>query len=375
MNEADTWFEDKFQEVENEEQQLRKLSAVVDSLVNHRKELCMNTALFAKSMAMLGNSEDNTALSRALSQLAEVEDKMEALHQEQAANDFFVLGELLCDYIRLVGAVRGCFDQRMRAWQRWQDAQSSLQKKREAEAKLLWANKPDKLQQAKDDITEWESRVTQYERDFDRVGMMVRKEVLRFEKEKVKDFKSQIIRYLESMLQSQQRKEKVKDFKSQIIRYLESMLQSQQRVSAPSHPHVVKTASIGTLGRTRTPMIVTVPNAPDVPETSRMLEDVDSVQVSQVQDISCSLCLSISPSPCPPNLTDLGLLSPLSPSPPSSPLALLQVLASLTPSSASRSNAPPPVPLPQSYEPDELTEEMAHLEGLMKDLNAITTAP
>lgn len=31
------WFEDKFQEVENEEQQLRKLHAVVDSLVNHRK--------------------------------------------------------------------------------------------------------------------------------------------------------------------------------------------------------------------------------------------------------------------------------------------------------------------------------------------------
>ncbi|XP_062274919.1 neogenin 1a isoform X1 [Scomber scombrus] len=72
----------------------------------------------------------------------------------------------------------------------------------------------------------------------------------------------------------------------------------------PTHPHVVKTASIGTLGRTRTPMAVTVPNAPDVPETSKMLEDVDS-----------------------------------------------------------------------SYEPDELTEEMAHLEGLMKDLNAITTAP
>ncbi|KAJ0001848.1 hypothetical protein NQD34_001644 [Periophthalmus magnuspinnatus] len=205
MNESDTWFEDKFQEVENEEQQLRKLHAVVDSLVNHRKELCMNTAVFAKSMAMLGNSEDNTALSRALSQLAEVEDKMEQLHQEQAANDFFVLGELLSDYIRLVGAVRGCFDQRMRAWQRWQEAQSTLQKKREAEAKLLWANKPEKLQQAKDDITEWESRVTQYERDFDRIGMTVRKEVLRFEKEKVKDFKSQIIRYLESMLQSEQR--------------------------------------------------------------------------------------------------------------------------------------------------------------------------
>ncbi|PWA18975.1 hypothetical protein CCH79_00004855 [Gambusia affinis] len=170
MNESDTWFEDKFQEVDMEEQQLRKLHAVVDSLVNHRKELCINTAVFAKSMAMLGNSEDNTALSRALSQLAE-----------------------------------GCFDQRVRAWQRWQEAQSTLQKKREAEAKLLWANKPDKLQQAKEEIAEWEAKVTQYERDFDRIGMTVRKEVLRFEKEKAKDFKSQIIKYLEAMLQSQQR--------------------------------------------------------------------------------------------------------------------------------------------------------------------------
>uniref|UniRef100_A0A8C3UNE9 Neogenin n=1 Tax=Catharus ustulatus TaxID=91951 RepID=A0A8C3UNE9_CATUS len=73
---------------------------------------------------------------------------------------------------------------------------------------------------------------------------------------------------------------------------------------APSHPlHAVKTASIGTLGRTRPPMPVVVPSAPEVQETTRMLEDSES-----------------------------------------------------------------------SYEPDELTKEMAHLEGLMKDLNAITTA-
>ncbi|XP_067312783.1 neogenin 1a [Pseudorasbora parva] len=68
-------------------------------------------------------------------------------------------------------------------------------------------------------------------------------------------------------------------------------------------PHSVKTASIGTLGRTRTPMPVIVPSAPDVSEGSRLHEDAGS-----------------------------------------------------------------------NYETDELTEEMAHLEGLMKDLNAITTA-
>lgn len=72
----------------------------------HPLELSLSTAQFAKSLAMLGSSEDNTALSRALSQLAEVEEKIEQLHQEQANNDFFLLAELLSDYIRLLSVVR-----------------------------------------------------------------------------------------------------------------------------------------------------------------------------------------------------------------------------------------------------------------------------
>ena len=69
-------------------------------------ELSANIAAFAKSAAMLGNSEDHTALSRALSQLAEVEEKIDQLHQEQAFADFYVFAELLGDYIRLIAAVK-----------------------------------------------------------------------------------------------------------------------------------------------------------------------------------------------------------------------------------------------------------------------------
>ncbi|XP_069018132.1 sorting nexin-1a isoform X1 [Embiotoca jacksoni] len=221
MNESDVWFEEKLQEVETADQQFRKLHALVESLVVHRKELSLNTASFAKSTAMLGSAEDNTALSRALSQLAEVEDKMEQLHQDQAANDTFSFAELIADYIRLLGAVRGSFDQRMKAWQRWQDAQATLQKKRETEAKLLWANKPDKLQLAKEEIAEWEAKVTQYERDFERVSATVRKEVVRFEKEKTKNFKRQIVKYLESLLQSQQ----------QLIKYWEAFLPEAKAIA------------------------------------------------------------------------------------------------------------------------------------------------
>ncbi|XP_004069926.1 sorting nexin-1 isoform X1 [Oryzias latipes] len=221
MNESDAWFEEKLQEVESADQHFRKLHALVESLVVHRKELSLNTANFAKSAAMLGSAEDNTALSRALSQLAEVEDKIEQLHQDQAAYDTFSFAELIADYIRLLGAVRGSFDHRIKAWQRWQDAQAMLQKKREMEAKLLWANKPDKLQQAKEEIVEWEARVTQFERDFERVSATVRKEVLRFEKQRTKNFKRQITKYLELLLQSQQ----------QLIKYWEAFLPEAKAIA------------------------------------------------------------------------------------------------------------------------------------------------
>ncbi|XP_066567424.1 sorting nexin-2 [Amia ocellicauda] len=221
MNESDAWFEEKQQQFENLDQQLRKLHASVEALVCHRKELSVNTAAFAKSAAMLGNSEDHTALSRALSQLAEVEEKIDQLHQEQAYADFYLFSELLSDYVRLITSVKGVFDQRMKTWSKWQDAQVMLQKKREAEAKLQFANKPDKLQQAKDEIKEWEGKVQQGERDFEQISKTIRKEVGRFEKERVKDFKAVIIKYLESLVQTQQ----------QLIKYWEAFLPEAKAIA------------------------------------------------------------------------------------------------------------------------------------------------
>ncbi|KAA0714505.1 Sorting nexin-2 [Triplophysa tibetana] len=221
MNESDAWFEEKQQQFENLDVQLRKLHASVESLVCHRKELSVNTASFAKSAAMLGNSEDHTALSRALSQLAEVEEKIDQLHQEQAFADFYHFSELLGDYVRLLTAVKGVFDQRMKTWAKWQDAQVMLQRKREAEAKLQYANKPDKLQQAKDEIKEWEGKVQQGERDFEQISKSIRREVGRFEKDRVKDFKLVVLKYLESLVHTQQ----------QLIKYWEAFLPEAKAIA------------------------------------------------------------------------------------------------------------------------------------------------
>ena len=46
-------------------------------------DLCGSTNVFVKSVAMLGNVEENDTVSRALARLSEVEEKVETLHTDQ----------------------------------------------------------------------------------------------------------------------------------------------------------------------------------------------------------------------------------------------------------------------------------------------------
>uniref|UniRef100_A0A8C2MYD7 Sorting nexin-2 n=1 Tax=Cricetulus griseus TaxID=10029 RepID=A0A8C2MYD7_CRIGR len=190
MNESDAWFEEKQQQFENLDQQLRKLHASVEALVCHRK------GLFAFMAALL-------AKAAVLAESSEIKKKKKHLVFPYAIH------------------LQGVFDHRMKCWQKWEDAQITLLKKRETEAKMMVANKPDKIQQAKNEIREWEAKVQQGERDFEQISKTIRKEVGRFEKERVKDFKSVIIKYLESLVQTQQ----------QLIKYWEAFLPEAKAIA------------------------------------------------------------------------------------------------------------------------------------------------
>ncbi|XP_067139466.1 sorting nexin-2-like isoform X2 [Centruroides vittatus] len=221
MDESDPWFEEKQHQIENLDQQLRKLHSSVEALVHHRKELSSSTASFAKSAAMMGNCEEHTALSRALSQLAEVEEKIEQLQCQQANHDFYLLSELLKDYISLIAAVKDVFHQRVKVYQTWQHALQILTKKREQKAKLELAGKTDKIPQAREEVIEWEAKVERGQEEFENISKMIRKEVERFEQTRVQDFKATIIKYMEQLLETQQ----------QLIKYWEGFIPEAKAIA------------------------------------------------------------------------------------------------------------------------------------------------
>jgi len=78
-------------------------------------ELAQGTGILANSIAMLGSSEEHTALARVLAQLAQVEEQCDTVHVDQSDADFFIFAQLVHEYIGLVQAVKVCSDSCNRA--------------------------------------------------------------------------------------------------------------------------------------------------------------------------------------------------------------------------------------------------------------------
>lgn len=275
------WFEEKTAQIESLDNQLRALHAAVETLTNQRRELASCTGATARSIAVLANGEPGASLGRALAQLAETIEKVEVVRKAQSNSDLFQFGELLRDYVALIGAIKvtnsilyslslslqrlinsvyiaaekfmsfcgnkwenpylilpnytrskfthawqfhfqDIFHERVKVFQNCQHAQMMLNKKREQKARLEQAGRNDKTNQAATEVIEWESKVERCQEEFENISKMIKTEISQFELVKVEDFKAQFIEYLEAMLQHQ----------NQLVKYWESFLPEARAVSS-----------------------------------------------------------------------------------------------------------------------------------------------
>jgi len=204
MEENDPWFEEKTRQVENLHQQFTKLHSTIEILYGWRRDLSMTTKDFSKSTAILANSEEQLNLSRALSQLGEIYEKMDAIYSEQANSDYFLFGEMAKDYVGLFDNIKDVFHQRIKVYSNWKKAEDTLRLKKESKNKLETSNKHDKIPTVLAEIRDWESKVENYEKEFENISKTIKEEVKRFDFTRVKEIKAKITKYLEALLSSQE---------------------------------------------------------------------------------------------------------------------------------------------------------------------------
>ena len=58
------------------------------------------------SIAALSNVDEQSSLSQAMLQLANVEEKLSKLHNKMADSDFYLFSELINDYIGILQAIK-----------------------------------------------------------------------------------------------------------------------------------------------------------------------------------------------------------------------------------------------------------------------------
>ncbi|XP_041984431.1 sorting nexin-2 [Aricia agestis] len=214
MDESDPWFEERIARVESLEAGLRRLCGACEALAGERRELAARGHDAARALAAAAAADPHAPLSRALSHLADLHEKIEHLRNEQSNTDFYVLTEHIKDNLGLIGAIKDVFHERVKVFQNWQHAQMQLTKRRENKAKAELANRQEKIEQAANEIVEWEAKVERNQAEFDLISRVIKKELERFEEARVEELRATVLRYLEEHMRHQ----------AQAIRYWDAFL-------------------------------------------------------------------------------------------------------------------------------------------------------
>jgi sorting nexin-1/2 len=177
----------------------------IDTVVQQRKGLADAAGDFSASLHALAAVELSPALSGPLEGLSDVQLRIRELYERQAQQDVLTLGITIDEYIRLIGSVKMAFSQRQKSYHSWTAAESELQKRKNAQDKLLRQGKSqqDRLNQANADVADAERKVHQARLLFEDMGRIMRNELEKFEREKVEDFKSGVETFLESAVEAQ----------------------------------------------------------------------------------------------------------------------------------------------------------------------------
>ncbi|KAK9723287.1 Vacuolar protein sorting-associated protein vps5 [Basidiobolus ranarum] len=228
--ETDEWFENKRAQIETLESQLKPLMKVFESFIKHRKELGGTHLEFGESIDTLANAEPNQPLTDNLIALSKVQKRIKELQDKQATQDSFTFESTLDEYLRTIGSIKLAFNARIKAYQSWHTSIADFNKKRE---KLRSQQaKPERVSQLTHETSEAESKVEQEKTKFEEITSTLKQELIRFDEEKVEDFKQSLEKYLRSTISTQM------ELISLWEAYLASTSQAQQQLLDHCDPQV-----------------------------------------------------------------------------------------------------------------------------------------
>ncbi|KAF8513412.1 Vps5 C terminal like-domain-containing protein [Hysterangium stoloniferum] len=200
--ETDEWFDNKKTYLDTLESQLRGLVKAIDLVTKQRNEVALSMAEFADNIAALSECDMSKPLSQTLGALADVQRKARELQDVQAREDVSTIMSTVDEYARLINSVRLAFSSRVRLYTSWQNADGDFRKTQQAYEKARRQGRipSDRVAGSLADVADAERRAMEAKQEFENASKTIKSEMLRFEKERVEDFKSSLMAFLDGMV-------------------------------------------------------------------------------------------------------------------------------------------------------------------------------
>ena len=204
--EQDQWFEERHTTIVELHGHLKHVYTQLNHVFSQRREAGISLRQFSTSINHLATIEEHPSLSRALAELANLEEKIDQINNEHAYKEYSILTELVKEYMSLLEMIQAAFTERIKIHQQWLNAEENLRKRREEKTKLEQSPKgADKLPQKEAEIRDWEGRVESSKKDFEQVSSTIKEEMEVFEQTRVDDFKKSIDHYWKNLIEQQEK--------------------------------------------------------------------------------------------------------------------------------------------------------------------------
>lgn len=202
---ADIEVEDMMAYIEGLEPIMTGLHKHAHGLTKRAREIADGLFEFGVSFTLLGKSEENPSLQEGLNHIGHCSDKLSILAAEHAEREALHFEEPIFDYIRLVGAVKAALQKRNEVRCAYGAAVANLEAKEAALSKLLkhtrGGSSEEKVQVAESEVRTAQQQMEDAKLEDDIVTERVLREVERFKREKLADFKLIILDYIQMQIE------------------------------------------------------------------------------------------------------------------------------------------------------------------------------
>ncbi|OCF46000.1 hypothetical protein I317_00088 [Kwoniella heveanensis CBS 569] len=200
--EHDDWFDSRKNFLDSLESQLKSLSKSIEVSSKNRLELSQSISEFAETITALSESDLGTALSTTLAHLASIAEKEKDSSEEQAKDEVVEILNLADEYVRFIGSVRGAFGGRVKAWTAWQNQEKEVTRVKAQREKLRAQGRlGDRAQSSLAEVAEAERKARDLHGTYDHLSRLTKSEFVRFERERIIEFKATLERYLDGMME------------------------------------------------------------------------------------------------------------------------------------------------------------------------------